>query len=188
MQIIITLCNELQLTYIPWFNNQNLARRSPINFYIFIELCTKTHHDRIYGNQKISTYKSTIWKWFSTKQKKNRWTQNIQPAHNLQIKNRIDLYYVFNSYLKIWDSRYFLQTLYQGRQMQGFWLLKTILTKQIQKFWYYQPPSYFQLLLLQKKTHHIYRYLQGYCKKWKSFFHKCMLSANFGCSWPVLNT
>lgn len=28
-------------------------------------------------------------------------TQNIQPAHNLQIKNRIDLYYVFNSYLKI---------------------------------------------------------------------------------------
>lgn len=70
MQIIITLYNELQLTYIPWFNNQNLARRSPINFYIFIELCTKTHHDRIYGNQKISTYKSKIWKWFSTKQKK----------------------------------------------------------------------------------------------------------------------
>lgn len=94
MQIIITLCNELQLTYIPWFNTQNLARRSPINFYIFIELCTKTHHDRIYGNQKISTYKSNIWKWFSTKQKKNRWTQNIQSAHNLQIKNRIDLYYV----------------------------------------------------------------------------------------------
>lgn len=40
------------------------------------------------------TYKSNIWKWFSTKQKKNRWTQNIQSAHNLQIKNRIDLYYV----------------------------------------------------------------------------------------------
>lgn len=57
---------------------------------------------------------------FQQNKKKNRWTQNIQPAHNLQIKNRIDLYYVLNSYLKIWDSRYFLQTLYQGRQMQGF--------------------------------------------------------------------
>lgn len=44
---------------------------------------------------------------FQQNKKKNRWTQNIQPAHNLQIKNRIDLYYVFNSYLKIWDSRYF---------------------------------------------------------------------------------
>lgn len=26
---------------------------------------------------------------------------NLSYAHNLQIKNRIDLYYVFNSYLKI---------------------------------------------------------------------------------------
>lgn len=31
---------------------------------------------------------------FQQNKKKNRWTQNIQSAHNLQIKNRIDLYYV----------------------------------------------------------------------------------------------
>lgn len=29
--------------------------------------------------------------------------------------------------------------MYQGRQMWGFWLLQTILTKQNQNFCYYQP-------------------------------------------------
>lgn len=31
----------------------------------------------------------------------NKKKMNSKSAHNLQIKNRIDLYYVFNSYLKI---------------------------------------------------------------------------------------
>lgn len=113
---------------------------------------------------------------FQQNKKKNRWTQNIQPAHNLQIKNRIDLYYVFNSYLKIWDSRYFFANIVSRKTNARFWLLKTILTKQNQKFWYYQPPSYFQLLLLQKKTTIFTGICRGIVKSENLFFiNACFL-------------
>lgn len=57
-----------------------------------------------------------------------------------------------------------------------FWLLKTILTKQNQKFWYYQPPSYFQLLLLQKKNTIFTGICRGIVKSENLFFiNACFL-------------
>lgn len=61
---------------------------------------------------------------------------------------------IFIMYLIViskYETRDIFANIVSRKTNARFWLLKTILTKQNQKFWYYQPPSYFQLLLLQKQ-------------------------------------
>lgn len=114
----------------------------------------------------------------------NGFQQNKKKIDELKIfnlhttfKSKTEL--IFIMYLIISQNmrlKIFFANIVSRKTNARFWLLKTILTKQNQKFWYYQPPSYFQLLLLQKKNTIFTGICRGIVKSENLFFiNACFL-------------